>query len=214
MTPNGSKRLMLDPSFLLSSDGFQWLEGNWAGNWDIAVPSTFFKWLEHPARHELLRQFVTPDDQAGYEERSERLSYLLNSGNQFSLNDAPLLDDAVASVLRELMARPEATGELWADEWVFLWSNSWLLSKLHHPLDAFRDAGAAVVEYGRSARDRMISLVMPNEQLPAAVTPELLGKVAAKWLVVGGTGAAGTLLGPLGGALGPAAIPLIQAFDP
>jgi hypothetical protein len=219
MIPRTPERLMLDPSFVLSADGVAWLEEDISvRREDLVLPATFMYWLTagRPDGDELLRHFVARDDLEAYEDRSKRLIGLLEGVSAFR-SDSVMLDGSPANVLSSLVrstSLPEAVVQVRCEEWVYLWSHSWLLSKLHTPLDAFRDAGAAVVEYGRAVRDRMIGVVMPNEPLPTAVTVELLGKAAAKWLVVGGTGAAGTLLGPLGGALAPMAIPLVQAFDP
>jgi hypothetical protein len=79
---------------------------------------------------------------------------------------------------------------------------------------AFRDCGAAVVQFGRKLRDQMIDAVIPTGNAPPALTPSLVGKAGAKWIVVGGTTADGTLLGPAGALLGLAAVPVVRAFDP
>lgn len=62
----------------------------------------------------------------------------------------------------------------------------------------------------------MVSVVIPKKAAPPAITGRLLAKTSAKWLIVGGAGAGGALLGPLGaGILGSGvAVPVVRAFDP
>jgi hypothetical protein len=92
-----------------------------------------------------------------------------------------------------------------------LQTQSAMLSKLRHPVEAFRDAGAFIVEVGRKTGVRLIEQVIPKEHLPEGLGNRVLAKAAAKWLVIGGAavgggtvgGIAGTLIGgPAGGFIG------------
>jgi hypothetical protein len=74
-----------------------------------------------------------------------------------------------------------------------------MLSKVRHPLDSFREAGATTVEIGRRVGQQLIRRVIPREHVPDVLTPRLLAKVAAKWVVVGGATVGG---GTLGGVTG------------
>jgi hypothetical protein len=95
--------------------------------------------------------------------------------------------------------------------WAFLQSQSFLVSKLRHPLDAFRDAGSAIVEFGRDVGRNLIGQVIPADRIPPALTPGLISRAAAKWIVVGGATVGGGTLGGVVGTLigGPAGAGLI-----
>jgi hypothetical protein len=207
--PN-SGLLMTDPSFLLSASGFTWVQDQ-AVRRSIAVPAAFGEWLT--GQRDLdIEPLIAPDDLEAVGDRRPRLVETLADFTLFSYADAgSQLPREVQTVLRNLLESEDGLGRLYADEWAFLQSQSNLLSKIRHPIDAFRDAGAAVVEVGRRTRDVLVTKVIKPEHVPPVLTPGLVGKVAAKWLIVGGAavgggtlgGVLGTLAGgPVGGVLG------------
>jgi hypothetical protein len=209
--------LMLDPSFLFSEDGIAWLQEERRGvrEEEVVISSTFMAWLLSDSAREDLMDLVAPVDLEAINDRRGILSRLLEASPTFSWEAADL-QGPDAEVLLALRERGDVVGAILSDEWAFLQSHSWALSKLHLPLDAFRDAGSAVVEYGRRLREEMVSVVIPKKGAPPAITGRLLAKASAKWLIVGGAGAGGALLGPIGaGILGSGVtVPVVRAFDP
>jgi hypothetical protein len=215
-TMPASDLLMLDPSFLFSEGGISWLqEQSHVRQEEIVVSSAFVRWLRSGEPVEDVIDLVDSDDRDEVDERRAALFQLLRSSPTFDSEGVELAreDEEVFLVLRESGG---VVAEILADEWAFLQSHSWALSKMHLPLDRFRDAGAAVLEYGRRLREEMVSVVIPQKGAPPAVTRALLAKASAKWLIVGGAGAGGALLGPVGaGILGSGVVvPVVRAFDP
>jgi hypothetical protein len=218
MTRPEDNRLMVDPSFLFSEDAVMWLEDP-AVLRGIVVPATFAEWLGDTRRTIDLAAFVSPEDRDQYWGRLDQLAEVLSDVAVFRDADRPLSTEAL-EVLSALRQADDTAARILAEEWTFLESNSWAVSKLRYPLDAFRDAGAVIVEYGRKFRDDLIEHVISHDDVPAVLTPAFLAKVAAKWVIVGGThvGAdalAGGLAGPLPGMAAEGAVAaLLKAIDP
>jgi hypothetical protein len=207
--------LMLDPSFVLSREGADWLQEDYEALPGIVVPQAFMVWLREGGPAEDMLAFVAPDDLDGFEERRARVWRLFSAVHVFSFEEAQL-DGSEQEVLLALRERGDLASLVFADEWAFLQSHSWAISKLHVSLDAFREAGAAVVEYGRRLREEMVAVVIPQKGAPPALTRRVLAMAAAKWLVLGGAGAGGAMLGAIGGFVigSGATIPVVRAFDP
>ena len=209
------QQLMLDPSFLFSEDGVVWLEQERPELGGIVVSATFARWLS-PLEPEP-PTFIDRDDWDDYADRRDRLFNALHDAPRFAYGDVETaLDSPSREVLEALLTLdlPRVHAEILADEWAFLQSHSWMIAKLQGPIDAFRDCGAAVVQYGRKVRDQMIEVVIPKGDAPPALTWSLAGKAGAKWIVVGGATVGGTTLGPAGAVLGLATVPAVRAFDP
>jgi hypothetical protein len=206
---------MLDPSFLFSEDGVTWLEQERPELESIVVSAALAGWLS-PLEPEP-PTFIDRNDWDDYADRRDRLVNALRDAPRFAYSDVEsTLDPASREVLNALrtLDLPDVHADILADEWAFLQSHSWMIAKLQGPIDAFRDCGAAVVQFGRKLRDQMIEVVIPEGLAPPALTLPLVGKAGAKWIVVGGATAGGTLLGPAGALLGLAAVPVVRAFDP
>ncbi len=189
-------RLMVDPSFLFSEDGLAWLEDDETVLTGITVPGTFMEWLrgERDLDESL---FVAPDDLETVGERRDRLFAVLRGVEEFR-SEALTLDEAEA-VRLALLASGDPLAELYADEWSFLQSQSSMIAKLRHPLDAFRDAGAVIVEFGRRAGRHFVEEVIPAEHVPAVLTRGLMVKAAVKWIIIGGAAVGGGTLGGIAG---------------
>lgn len=207
------KRLMLDPSFLFSADAVEWLLDDPDARDGIVVPAAFADWLDGARSNADVAVFVAQDDREAYWARLGELAEILQEVAVFHDDEATLSpeDDEVR---RALIEGGDTAARILAEEWTFLQSQSWAVSKLRHPLDAFRDAGAGVVEFGRKFRDELISVVVPERGAPDVLTPKFVAKVAAKWVIVGGASAGGTFLGPVGAAAGLLPIPIVRAVDP
>jgi hypothetical protein len=206
--------LMLDPSFLLSREGADLL-GDYEFRRQTVIPLAFMAWMQEGGSLKEILPLVAPDDVDELAEHRGDIWELFSLMQTFSAQGIQLAehDEDVLLTLRE---RGDPISMMIADEWAFLQSHSWAVAKLPVMLDAFRDAGAAVVQYGRKLRDEMIKTVIPQTGAPPAMTPQLLATAAAKWIVLGGAGAAGAAIGTVGGAMigSGVAIPVVRAFDP
>ena len=180
-----SARLMVDPSFLFSEDAISWLADDQGARDGIVIPATFAEWLNGDWRNNDVALFVAPEDQGEYWARLDRLKGLLAGVAVFGHENVGLSAQA-EEVRVALLERGDTAARIFADEWTFLESNSWAISKLHHPLDAFRDGGAVVVQFGRKLRDRAIDGVAPQGPAPRVLTKKLVAKASAKWVFVGG----------------------------
>jgi hypothetical protein len=192
---------MLDPSLLLSGPGLDWLEADETIRCAIAVPAVFAEWLRGERVLDV-ESLVAGGDLGAVTDRRARLVDVLRDATVFSYVEGDLPEHA-QTVLEGLLRRDDRLGRLRADEWAFLQSHSTLGSKLKLPVQAFRDAGAAVVELGRPAGRELLAEVIPREHIPSALTGGLTARGVVKWIVVGGAAIGGGTLGALvGGAFG------------
>jgi hypothetical protein len=194
---------MADPSLLLSHTGLEWLESDANARATLVVPRTLVDWLAGDIDVPLLASLT---DEDGSPDNRARLEAMMRGVPAFSHADVTLAP-AHEEVRAMLLLEGGPLADLHADEWAFLQSQSALLSKLRRPVDAFRDAGAIIVEVGRKTGIRLVERVIPKESLPETFTRGVLAKTAAKWVVLGGaTVGGGTLGGIVGTAFaGPAA---------
>jgi hypothetical protein len=156
------RRLMVDPSLLFSETALAWLQEDPTAQDGIIVPAVFMEWLRGE-RSLLPSSVIAGEDLEVFDQRRERLLSVLSDVPTFSYHEVRLEDEADA-VLRDLFAsarEPRDLTELRADEWAFLQSQSFLVSKLRHPLEAFRDAGSVILEVGRWAEKYLIGEVIP-----------------------------------------------------
>jgi hypothetical protein len=210
MTPIA--RVMADPSLMLSGSGLDWLERDATARATLVVPRTFVDWLTDPVAGSQLPSMLSPDDVGQLADNRSRLESMMRGVPTFS-HEEVTLTPAHEEIRAILLLEGGPLADLHADEWAFLQSQSTLLSKLRRPVDAFRDAGAIIVEVGRKTGIRLVERVIPKESLPETFTRGVLAKAAAKWIVLGGaTVGGGTLGGVVGTAFaGPAVGGLIGA---
>lgn len=201
---DGPEQLMSDPSFLLSKEGLAMANESVEVGRHLIIPATFDAWLRESRQIDTER-LVARDDVEASEERLGQLQALRADGlfRPFSYQEAGLQEGS-REILDQVLELVDPLSTLWADEWAFLQSHSWLVSKLRHALDAFERAGAFVVEVGRDARQKLLEEVLPKEKIPEELTPQVLGTAAAKWVVLGAANpATGALVGlVVGGPLG------------
>lgn len=202
MAPVQRKRVMLDPSFLVSSTGVEWLSDPRLRQ-SLIVPRSVGPWLRGDVDlpDELL---IAPDDAESFSDRRGTLVDALEGVPTFSTRDADLSRSA-RSVL-DALGREGEVGEIRSEEWAFLFTHSTLLSKIRQPLDAFLDAGAVILEVGSKVGRKFLEEVIPKERIDEEIGAKLIGLGAAKWVVVGAATAGGGTLGGLLGAVvgGPA----------
>lgn len=190
---------MADPSLMLSAAGIEWLEQDANARAALVVPRTFDDWFY--GRTDLAATLMaTPEDASQFESHKPRLEELMRGVPAFS-HDEVTLAPAHEEIRAMLLLDPDPLAGLYADEWAFLQSQSTLLSKLRKPIEAFRDAGAVIVEVGRKTGVRLVERVIPKESLPETFTRGVLARAAAKWIVLGGATVGG---GTLGGVVGTA----------
>jgi hypothetical protein len=195
---------MMDPSTVLAEEGPNLIRQSLEMGVTVVISHWFGEWLDGN-RDVDPRPFVPPED---LDILNRQLDELRNSGlsaelRRFDHHDVDLSPEH-SLVLEALLANDLPPAVVWADEWAYLQSHSWLMSKLRHPLDAFRDAGAVVVEWGEHKGMEMIAEVIPADRIPPTLTREIIGRATVKWIVVGGaTIGGGTLGGYLGAHLGP-----------
>ena len=191
-----SEFLLLDPSFVMSRPGFQWLASG--GGWgEVILPLTFRRWLEGEIDLDIMA-VVAPRDRRAVDSRRRYVLDLTTGMDVFSSGEADLPASS-RDVLNALLALGGPNAELLADEWAFLQSQSWMTSKLRRPYEAFRDAGATLIEVGNKVGDRLIRQVIPADKIPPVLTAKFRAIAAAKWIGVGGVTVGVSVLG---GALG------------
>ena len=194
---------MVDPSTLLAPDGIEWVELNRELGVEIVISGWFGEWLDGRFEVEPV-EFVAPEDRDGLWDRVEELraSGIVAELRRFDHHEVWLDDEAMA-VQQRLIDSGHPAAVIWADEWTYLQSHSWLTSKFRLVLDSIEQAGAVVLEFSKETGMRLIAEVIPAEHIPSSVTPELVGRAAVKWIVVGGASIGGGTVGAiLGGPLG------------
>jgi hypothetical protein len=235
MAETSPELLMVDPSTLFSEDGIAWLSEDPKAPGGIVVASTVVRWIRgeidlSPSR------FVASEDRRAVDERRELLRPLLDGVATFSYQQAAgqLTSEQNAVLLSLLRTNelPGGVGRLFADEWAFLQSHSFLVSKVRKVLEAFRTAGSVIIEFGERVSEDVVRQTFKAERVPPVLTGTVLARAGAKWLVLGGVSAGGGTLGglvgtavggPAGGVLGGmaggllarnAAKPAVIALDP
>ena len=201
-----AERILVDPSFLLSREGFNWFSANPETLEGIVISETLRDWLVKGRYDVDPSALIAPEDEGFFREMRPQMARLLDAVATFSHQEADLSGPAeqVRHALLQDSELPGALNRIYADEWAYLQSHSWLISKLRHPIRAFRDAGAAIVEIGRKAGKKLLEQVIPAEHLQDPITGKILLKAGAKWTAAAGAGLAGGALGAfLGGLLGP-----------
>jgi hypothetical protein len=206
---SGPQQLLIDPSILFSERAVALLQEDASARENVVVSEALWQAIMKPGAD--FSALVSPDDLRAYPgRRQEALVRLVEGLARFSYASEKLAPES-DQVRARLLDLGGLAGPVFADEWAFLQSHSWMVAHLRHPLDAFRDAGAAVVEFGQRLRDTMIRTVAPAAQMPPVTVP-FIARVGVKWVVVGGAAGAAILSPPLFLA-GLLAIPFVQAFD-
>ena len=132
-----------------------------------------------------------------------------------SVSDAHL-EPALHEIGEQLHASGDLADLVDAEHWVYVASHSVMFSRLRRPLDAFRTAGAVLVEYGRRVLDEALGPVIPKDHFDRYDPHELYARGLVKWLIVGGGDAAAGFCGGPAGAVAGSGIPgvLVRAADP
>ena len=191
---------MLDPSLLLSPPTARvvWEAGSTMPE-PIFLPSTFLDFVQRDHFAQQVGQgrlsFFGSSDVAGFgqEENREPLTELIRSFGSSAYvkpwsvpRDANVLDIQVEDgLLRGILL----------EEWTFLQHQSWLASLVRRPFDAFISGGAAAIEVGRTAFDRLAArtLKLPRvEDVPLSLGKGQRLRAVTKWAAVAVPIAAGS----------------------
>lgn len=193
--------VMLDPSLAFSEQGLELMQ--LADEVELVVPRIVTQWVEGGGDIDP-SLVLAPEDAEIFDLHLARIRELAPPLRTFD-HDEVELDEGALMVLDRLRSSDDPAASVWLDEWAYLQSNSWLMSKVRRCLDAFDAAGAAILEFAEEHRAELIERVIPPDKVPDAITSGLLLKVAVKWVAVGGTSAAGGSLGSIAGThvLGP-----------
>lgn len=190
---------MVDPSLVFSENGPEWVGLNREAGVEVVVPRIVTEWLagEVDVDPSLL---LAAEDVEMLDLRLAAIRELgpetLSSFDHYQVD----LDPDAREVLEGLLSSGDPAAAVWADEWAYLQSNSWLAARLRRCLDAFETAGAAVIEFGQDVGIDLIEQVIPAEHLPRSINREVILRATAKWIVVGGAHALGGTLGTVAGA--------------
>lgn len=226
---------MVDPSVLLTRAGLTWFTASVRDGGPAVrsmIVSESFYWIVNEGPEDLLLPFVGRRDRELIGFAKDTLRATLDPIERFSYESIAELPPDVEMVRDALLrsARPETN--IYADQWIYLATQSWMLAKNKAFLSRVQRAGAAVLELiPRSTHlDRallvhsLISKVIPEAKVPDVLTPDLMRAAGIKWVIYclgsAGIGAtAGMIGGPLGGAIGAVVggVPIssvLQAFDP
>jgi hypothetical protein len=185
--------VIIDPSVLFTEEIVEWLS-NARLRRSLFVSEALWQRLENPDGGE---QFIPYGANPGPNEiRRIRAAF---AENRFSYHDAVDLPEGARGVCEELLAGEAPLGDVLADEWAFVTSQSLavLAEGTQATLDAFRKSGGQVFTVGEREMERGLNAI--RRKLP----PRLLKimKVAGRFprrrlpklLVVGGSFALGLL---------------------
>lgn len=196
MAPEPRNRVILDPSVLFTDAAVGWLEDA-SLRPHLAVSLAVRQLLTDPSRFDLLAQFEGFD----VADRSQQLLNLLEGVEIFSWEGVNV-PSASAAIRDELLKSGDPLSNVFADEWVFLVSQSWgVFSPVARALQAIGDAGARVYEVTEAQMQAALEAI--REQLPPPVlhgmkaAARLTDRVPGFWIAAGGT-AAGALVPALG----------------
>jgi len=184
---NGT-RLMVDPSVLGSATGLEWfLTVRDIG--DLVVPATFVtatqEGLGSRARSFFgLKTLEQPEYQRAWDSATARLASVAS----FETRQGPLSDEA--EEIRESLLRSlnYPLGQILAEEWTFLNTQSWIGSRLLRPFSTFFRHGASFVQVGWR-RIAARTLKLPREITNQPLTGIQHTRAVFKWVAAGGADA-------------------------
>jgi hypothetical protein len=150
---------------------------------DLVVSAAFREALYRDIR--ILRWFDPLRDLATLQSRATDIAELLADVSTFSHTTVSLDDDS-EPIRATILETRGPIGEIVADEWAFLQSNSWLVARTRRVIDRFIRAGASLIYHPRETLLRgLAEEVIPPGHIPAVLTPTFLAKVGVKWVAVG-----------------------------
>jgi hypothetical protein len=132
-----SSPVMIDPSLALSTDGIEWIRDA-ALTGSLIISSAFARSVAD-GQFDILRGFNSTLSEATLDNAAS----VLGSLPTFTYSQADGLTERATGIVRSLLESGEL-GEIYADEWAYLATHSWLLDRLGDSGRAFTRAGAVV----------------------------------------------------------------------
>lgn len=191
-------RLLVDPSLALSASGTRWLQEPGVAS-SIAVSARFYELLRTKS-WQAFTAFGESVDQA----RWSGLIDTLQGARHFSFEEAADLRQDLLQIRQHLLESNEPTAPVYADEWVFMQTQSWIGAKTRAFADAFQRAGATAVNTGRGALDAVVkkTLKIPDADVPPQITGQMIARTGLKFLAGGGPPILALLNPPAGAVVG------------
>jgi hypothetical protein len=194
-------RVILDPSVIFSEEALGWIADPELSPL-LVVSRALVARLQDGTGGEQFLPYANPNPQ-----QIERVRNALAAREiaVFSFNEAAeqgVLPDGAREICERLLEGDEPLGDVLADEWAFLTTQSLavLRERAKHAIDAFRRAGAQVIEVASDAMRDALSTI--RQHIPAPVLDAMkrldpLAQEFPKWLLLGGE-IAGYIIPPLG----------------
>ena len=210
--------VLLDPSLLLDRKSFEWtlkllrLRATWNGI-VFFVPARLLEVMDDTrsavqlSRFFAVRSEPTPVGELarGVEERGLSLF----RGESFP----PFLSDEPPSISLRVPVRSRVLAEVLLDEWAFLQSRSWIVSRTKKTFTKFVKAGSVALEVGQRCLDAAVRKTLKTSNSNELITTAQRLRALAKWLAVGGASATAVMQAPVAAILG-AAAGYFLLFDP
>jgi hypothetical protein len=191
--------VMIDPSLLFAANGSDWLRLNREAEVEVVVPRIVAEWLDGAGDLEP-SLLLAPEDVEMLDPRLEEIRELASEGLRVIDHREISLDAISNETIERLHESGDPAADVWADEWAYLQTSSWLTAKLRRCLDAFEAAGVAIVEFGQEVGVELIEEVIPARHLPQSINRSVILKATVKWVVVGGAHALGGTVGAVAGS--------------
>jgi hypothetical protein len=214
--PEFPSRVILDPSFLFTEEALGWMETPGLGEY-LVVSESLLRRFEDPAQ--LAEELAAHSLLAPNADFIEAIGRALdqNAITTFSYEaarESGELPPGTEEVCRALLDSGEPLADVLADEWAFVTSQSLavLVERAGDALGAFTRAGATVVGVVKDQMKAALDAV--QEQIPPGLltamkrVDDTWGGVPKfpKFLLAGGSFAAGLVLPPLGIGMGAAGL--------
>jgi hypothetical protein len=125
-----------------------------------------------------------------------------------------LADSAFAHDLRSLAPDP-LLYQILTEEWLFMTSSSWIVSRIKRPFSTFVRSGAVAIEWGAKTFDRLAARVLKiaPADVPRPLTAGQRLRAISKWIAVSGLGVL-PLMQPMSAAVGGLVAGYFLLFDP
>jgi hypothetical protein len=183
----GLHSVILDTSVLFTEEVLDWLSDPELSR-ALVVSDALWQRLEDPEAAERFAPYAhpTPDQITKVRE-----ALVGNEITRFSYRDVTELPPGASQICDVLLSSDEPLGDVLADEWAFLTSQSIavIAEQTRDALDAFRRAGAEVLEVSRSQMEQGLKAVRSRIPKPLLKVMKFIGRFpwrTPKWLVVGG----------------------------
>jgi hypothetical protein len=137
-------QVILDPSALFTEEALEWL-GDGELRRDLIISAGLAERLAGPNAARELSEFLV--HLSNQEEMVERVRTAIVGIGTFSRTFAPDIPPEAARIATTLIANNRRLGDILADEWIYLVTQSWgIFGSIGMAITRLRDAGARVIE--------------------------------------------------------------------